>query len=79
MPSGSVRGCLSKTAATNPTALVSTGQAGWRWVVLPRVEIRAEDVYVRAYLYCDTSANTDSAVYYDRAIMVVDDVPRDMP
>lgn len=67
----------TNTFITSPTqGDIATG--GFRWNIISGVEIPSNAVHVRAYLYCDTAANVSSAAYYDRAILVPGDVPRDL-
>lgn len=54
------------------------GKGGWRWVIVQGVPVPLDATNVRVFLYCDSSANATSAAYYDRAVLVQGDIPRDM-
>ncbi|WP_152599898.1 SGNH/GDSL hydrolase family protein [Noviluteimonas dokdonensis] len=61
------------------TSSASTyGQGAWRWLVLSGVAIPAGSAFLRCELYGDSAASAGSTVYYDRAILVEGDIPRDM-
>ena len=51
---------------------------GWRWLMIAGMAVPLDAIYLRAYLYCDTVANAGSTVYYDRAILVEGNVPRNI-
>lgn len=72
---------LVNNGANTTVAIGSVGNQandGWRWLVIAGVPVPTDAVFVRAYLYCDTAANASSTVYFDRAIFVEGDVPRNI-
>lgn len=69
------------TDGGNTTTSARSGTYGvdaWGWQVLGPIAIPATATLVRVILYCDTAANASSAAFYDRAVLALGDVPRDM-
>jgi hypothetical protein len=64
------------TITTPSRGTIATG--GWRWMIFC-VDLPSSLTLIRAYLYCDSAANAGgTTVYYDRAVLVVGDVPRNI-
>jgi hypothetical protein len=63
------------TTVTSRASAVPTGGFVWN-IVIASIPANATSAGVR--LYCDTAANTSSKAYYDRAVMIVGDTPRNM-
>lgn len=63
---------------TTTTRSVSRGQDGWMWACISGLDIPSDATNVRVFLSSDTSASAGNNCYYDRAILVVGDVPFDM-
>jgi hypothetical protein len=85
VPAGSAAtvGWISLTSSGGGTVSASasrgtTGVDGWRWYVLSGLEVGASATAVTCALASDSAANADSTVYYDRAILVEGEFPRDM-
>ncbi len=54
------------------------GTDGFCWQMIGPVSLPANTTSIRVALYCNTSANADSAVNYDRAVLTQSSQPRDM-
>lgn len=85
IPSGSASsvGRIGLSYVAGGTTIINTRattdkQGGWHWIIVSGMDIPANATAVDATLYCDTSANASSAAYYDRAILVAGEFPRDM-
>lgn len=57
-------------------ALGNMWDGRWFWQVMPDLLIPESPTGVNVFLYADTSANTDSVIYVDRAVLVIGDKPR---
>jgi hypothetical protein len=56
----------------------TSGHGGWRWNIIAGFDIPPTATAVAVNLYCDSAANSTSTAYYDRAILVIGDDPRNV-
>lgn len=84
VPTGSVAsvGRVDLRYTDGATTIVTTrsatvAQGAFKWLIIPGLDIPNTASSVAVNLYCDTAANASSAAYYDRAVLVVGDKPRD--
>jgi hypothetical protein len=66
------------SVTTSVAAVGNQANDGWRWLMIAGLAVPSDAVFLRAILYCDTATNVDSTVYFDRAIFVAGDLPRNI-
>ena len=55
-----------------------TGNDGWRWIVIPDMQINSDAVNVGPFLYANPSNGLAGTVYYDRAVLIAGAIPHNM-
>lgn len=56
----------------------TASQGAFRWLIIPGLSVPASATSFSVNIYCDTAANASSAAYYDRAVLVAGNIPRNM-
>ncbi len=65
-------------SVTQRSGALTGAEDGWLWSFLS-CPVPSNSTGIKATLYCDTSANASSTVYYETAIITATELPRDMP
>lgn len=80
-PNSAGRVSVATKTPTVATIYPNSGNQGteqFRWQIISSVPVPLDATTIQVVLYNDSAVNTASTTYYDRAILVEGDIPRDM-